>query len=130
MADVEVFERGNPEALEAGQYAVLGITKQLNKDKTSIDNVLNSYRSVTYNFTISVLNQSELKNHSYIGKRDLKNVILKSGGRGSRRIEDIEGPAEQQSTENPVYDRNDFLNNEKNKITTANLKFNKALIDQ
>jgi len=121
MADVDVFERGNPEALEAGQYAVIGINKDRDEKKT-FDNVLNSYRSVTYNFTMSVLNASDLKNHSYLKNNNLKNVILKSGGRGSSKIENIE------SITNPVYDKNDYLENQARERET--LKINKDVIDE
>lgn len=45
-------------------------------------NVLNSYRSVTYNFTLAALDNHDLKDPTAYRNSELKYVILKSGGKG------------------------------------------------
>lgn len=49
-------------------------------------NVLNSYRSVTYNFTLAGLNKDYLKDPEKLRDSDLDLVILRSGGKGSSGI--------------------------------------------
>lgn len=49
-------------------------------------NVLNGYRSVTYNFTISALDTANLKDPDSYRNSELKYTILKSGGKGTRGI--------------------------------------------
>lgn len=51
-------------------------------------NVLNKYRSVTYNFTIAALNSSHLKDPESYRNSELKLVILKSGGKGNTGLID------------------------------------------
>ena len=46
-------------------------------------NVLNGYRSVTYNFTIAALDNTDLTNPESYRNSELKFVILKSGGKGT-----------------------------------------------
>lgn len=46
-------------------------------------NVLNSYRSYTYNFTMAALSRESLADPSSYRDKDLDFVILKSGGKGS-----------------------------------------------
>jgi hypothetical protein len=49
-------------------------------------NVLNQYRSVTYNFTLAGLNKDYLKNPESLRDSELDLVILRSGGKGSGGI--------------------------------------------
>lgn len=49
-------------------------------------NVLNGYRSVTYNFTIAALDTANLKDPESYRNSELKYTILKSGGKGTRGI--------------------------------------------
>lgn len=46
-------------------------------------NVLNGYRSVTYNFTLAALDNTDLTNPESYRNSELKFVILKSGGKGT-----------------------------------------------
>jgi len=48
----------------------------------SKENVLNTYRSYTYNFTLAVLSKDDLSNPENYRNKPLKNVIAKSGGKG------------------------------------------------
>ena len=50
------------------------------------NNVLNGYRSVTYNFTLAALDNTDLKNPEVYRNSELKLVILKSGGKGTAGI--------------------------------------------
>ena len=50
------------------------------------NNVLNGYRSITYNFTLAALDNNDLKNPEVYRNSELKLVILKSGGKGSKGI--------------------------------------------
>lgn len=49
-------------------------------------NILNRYRSVTYNFTLAGLNKDYLKDPEKLRDSDLDLVILRSGGKGSAGI--------------------------------------------
>jgi len=66
-------------------------------------NVLNGYRSVTYNFTLSGLRQNAANNPKEYRSSELDLIILKSGGKGTAGI----SPPATVSTDAPVYDRND-----------------------
>jgi hypothetical protein len=57
-------------------------------------NILNSYRSVTYNFTLAGLKKDYLKDPKKYRESELDLVILKSGGKGTSIISGA-GPAEQ-----------------------------------
>ena len=57
-------------------------------------NILNSYRSVTYNFTLAGLKKDYLKDPKKYRESELDLVILKSGGKGNSIISGA-GPAEQ-----------------------------------
>ena len=52
-------------------------------DQTGESNILNGYRSVSYNFTIAALDKSNLKDPNSYRDSELKLVILKSGGKGT-----------------------------------------------
>ena len=54
-------------------------------------NVLNGYRSVTYNFTLAALKKDYLKNPNKLRESELELVIIKSGGKG---ITDIKRSAD------------------------------------
>ena len=47
-------------------------------------NILNNYRSVTYNFTLAALDNSNLKDPETYRNSELKLIILKSGGKGNQ----------------------------------------------
>ena len=49
-------------------------------------NVLNNYRSITYSFTLAVLDNGDVADPNRYRNSELKNVILKSGGKGERAI--------------------------------------------
>jgi len=49
-------------------------------------NILNNYRSVTYNFTLAALDNSNLKDPETYRNSELKLVILKSGGKGNQGL--------------------------------------------
>ena len=49
-------------------------------------NILNSYRSVTYNFTLAGLKKDYLKDPKKYRESELDLVILKSGGKGAARM--------------------------------------------
>lgn len=49
-------------------------------------NVLNSYRSITYNFTLAALPVNYLENSEAYRKGELNFVILKSGGKGNKSV--------------------------------------------
>lgn len=49
-------------------------------------NVLNNYRSITYNFTLAALPSDYLSNPESYRKAELDLVILKSGGKGSKVV--------------------------------------------
>lgn len=49
-------------------------------------NVLNGYRSITYNFTFAGLNKTYLENPDALRNSELDLVILRSGGKGSQGI--------------------------------------------
>lgn len=63
-------------------------------EKTGIKNVLNGYRSVTYNFTFAGLKKDYLDNPEDLRSSDLDLVILKSGGKGTNGISAIGTPAD------------------------------------
>jgi len=48
------------------------------------NNILNNYRSVTYNFTLAALDNSNLKDPETYRNSELKLIILKSGGKGNQ----------------------------------------------
>jgi hypothetical protein len=53
-------------------------------DQLGENNILNNYRSVTYNFTLAALDNSNLKDPETYRNSELKFVILKSGGKGTQ----------------------------------------------
>ena len=50
------------------------------------ENVLNKYRSYTYNFTLAVLGKDDFANPENYRGKPLKNIIAKSGGKGPNGI--------------------------------------------
>jgi hypothetical protein len=71
-------------------------------------NVLNSYRSSTYNFTLSALENAQVNDPEIYRSSELKYVILKSGGKGYTGIFPQQPTAQQvSSVDNPVYDKYD-----------------------
>jgi hypothetical protein len=55
-------------------------------EQTGEKNVLNGFRSVTYNFTLAGLNKEYLKDPKKLRESELDLVILKSGGKGTDGI--------------------------------------------
>lgn len=55
-------------------------------EQTGERNVLNSYRSITYNFTLAGLKKEYLKDPNKLLESELELVILKSGGKGTRGV--------------------------------------------
>jgi hypothetical protein len=64
-------------------------------------NVLNGYRSITYNFTLSGLRKAAVDNLAEYRNSELDLVILKSGGKGTAGI------LPPDPVNSPVYDKND-----------------------
>ena len=60
-------------------------------------NVLNGYRSITYNFTFAGLKKEYLSDPILYRKSALDLVILKSGGKGTRGITPPVGPSEREN---------------------------------
>jgi hypothetical protein len=75
-------------------------------------NVLNGYRSVTYNFTLSGLRREAVNNINEYKKSEIDLVVLKSGGKGTAGI--------LQAVDNTeVYDKNDAkVKRSKNEFNT------------
>lgn len=65
-------------------------------------NILNNYRSVTYNFTMAALKRSAINNPEQYRNSELELVILKSGGKGvtgfNNRVEGVERKVGEQVT--------------------------------
>lgn len=83
-------------------------------------NVLNGYRSVTYNFTLAALKKSALKDPTEYRNSALQLVILKSGGKGASNMQasanmDTSGQAQQARTDYAAKDprRTDLTPEEK-----------------
>ena len=68
------------------QLQTVTITASNNKQTEKKENVLNSYRSYTYNFTLAVLGKDDFANPENYRGKTLKNVIAKSGGKGPNGI--------------------------------------------
>ena len=82
---------------------------------SGISNVLNDYRSVTYSFTMSVLDSDDVSSPESYREGDLKYVILKSGGKGFvgitkdvRGIERVVGQEEITTTERKRVGRDNW----------------------
>jgi hypothetical protein len=78
-------------------------------------NILNSYRSVTYNFTLAGLKKDYLKDPRKYRESELDLVILKSGGKGNSIISGS-GPAEQDVR---LSQRNDDADPRDRKVQSA-----------
>jgi len=78
-------------------------------------NILNSYRSVTYNFTLAGLKKDYLKDPKKYRESELDLVILKSGGKGTSIISGT-GPAEQDVR---LSQRNDDADPRDRKVQSA-----------
>jgi len=70
------------------------------------ENVLNSFRSYTYNFTLAAINREKLKNPNSYRDKDSKFdfIILKTGGKGTRsfNVEAASGLAVTRTNENEL----------------------------
>lgn len=55
-------------------------------ENTGEKNVLNNYRSITYNFTLAAMPKSLLKDPQKIREKPLELVILQSGGKGTQGV--------------------------------------------
>ena len=78
-------------------------------------NILNSYRSITYNFTLAGLKKDYLKDPRKYRESELDLVILKSGGKGNSIISGS-GPAEQDVR---LSQRNDDADPRDRKVQSA-----------
>ena len=90
-------------------------------------NVLNGYRSVTYNFTIAALDNTDLKNPESYRDSELKFVVLKSGGKGPGGMSS--SPSEQASrlaTDNP--DEDPRIKRTVQADAKASIKYNEELV--
>lgn len=104
MADNTSAERKTP-AVQKTEFETVTITASRLTDAKKA-NVLNDYRSYTYNFTLAVLDKDDIANpENYMGK-ELKYVIAKSGGKGSAPISAASSIAARQS-QMEVYDKYD-----------------------
>ena len=83
--------------------------------QTPDTNILNSYRSVTYNFTLAGLKKDYLKDPRKYRESELDLVILKSGGKGNSIISGS-GPAEQDVR---LSQRNDDADPRDRKVQSA-----------
>lgn len=72
-------------------------------------NILNSYRSITYNFTLAALKSTEVNNPDSYRDSELELVILKSGGKGySGLVAPAKASlAQQKEVQAEVYDKFD-----------------------
>jgi hypothetical protein len=85
-------------------------------------NVLNGYRSITYNFTLAALPSDYVSNPDVYRKAEMDLVILKSGGKGNNTILNVNklSNAQVSATEEPVLDKYSAKNNQAklaNKLT-------------
>jgi len=71
-------------------------SNKLNYSTVTGSNILNSYRSYTYNFTLAALSIDEVNDPSTYRNKKLKRVILKSGGKGAGGIASAAGPTTEQ----------------------------------
>lgn len=83
-------------------------------------NVLNSYRSITYNFTLSALKNLEVNEPDTYRDSELDLVILKSGGKGTTGVAAPSSlsSAQTKDIEEPVYDKFSAQNNRRKAKTT------------
>ena len=75
----------NPKKNPDGNAAADTDTK-IKVDQTGESNVLNSYRSMTYNFTLAALKKGYLSDPKKYRESELDLIILKSGGKGDAKI--------------------------------------------
>jgi hypothetical protein len=87
--------------------------KYLNESKQNVittgeTNVLNSYRSVTYNFTLAALENAKVNDPDTYRSSELNYIILKSGGKGTQGVTS-KGASEKdvRLSEGETYDRFD-----------------------
>jgi len=99
-------------------------------DQLGIGNVLNGYRSITYNFTLAGLDKSYLKDPEKYRSSSVELVILKSGGKGFTGITPPQ-PTERQvsSVQDPVYDRYDAKVKQSNVKILDKIASNQQLVD-
>lgn len=78
-------------------------------------NVLNGYRSITYNFTLAGLPSEYVSDPEVYRKAELGLVILKSGGKGLNTIMNIKNltSAQVAAVEEPVLDKYSAQNNQR-----------------
>lgn len=71
-------------------------------------NILNSYRSITYNFTFAGLRKNYLENPEELRNSEMDLVILRSGGKGFAGIKGVGPlPDDQRKSQEEVYDKFD-----------------------
>ena len=92
-------------------------------------NVLNGYRSITYNFTLAALPSDYVSNPESYRKAEMDLVILKSGGKGNNTILNVSklSNAQVSAVEEPVLDKYSAKNNQ-NKVINQ-LSANQGIID-
>ena len=80
-----------------------GSKKEKTKEK-QLRNVLNKYRSYTYNFTLAALHKSQLSTPEAYRGKPLDFVVLKSGGKGKTGLSTsfLKGPTDAQVEANKL----------------------------
>lgn len=78
MADSTIDRKTTPRTID--------FTNGVKRNVDRISNVLNSYRSVTYNFTLSGVNITDANNPDSYMKKDSDLIVLKSSGKGDSKI--------------------------------------------
>jgi hypothetical protein len=77
-------------------------------EQSTESNVLNGYRSVTYNFTLACLKKEYLEKPERLRESELELVILKSGGKGYAGIQGLPvAPDDVRKSGQETYDRYD-----------------------
>jgi hypothetical protein len=99
-------------------------------DQLGAGNVLNGYRSITYNFTLAGLDKTYLKDPEKYRSSALDLVILKSGGKGYTGITQPQ-PTDRQvaSVQDPVYDRFDAKIKQSNVNALDKIASNQKLVE-
>jgi hypothetical protein len=148
MAQTAMGDYGGP--YDETSYSSPEITNKTNKAATTPDsentkftnqsqqiveqngekNVLNGFRSVTYNWTLAGLDKNYLKDPDKYRTSELDFIILKSGGKGYTGITAPTPNAEQsRKADIEVYDRNDAKAKAANQEVVQNINKNSGIVD-
>jgi hypothetical protein len=111
-----------------GEMVVTAKRLPKSKDIAAIPNILNNYRSYTYNFTIAVVKSADVGNPSAYMKSNLDFVILKSGGKGVGAIlSSSAGEISRNTTEVIASEEGDVVSTKKEVIQSAEVS--KKIVD-